>query len=157
MKKLFCLFLAALCLTGMLSAASAERSFEALFELFSSEDVFGEAVNIFDYVDENATEEVKVCFVIFLFDQENDMTIPILIGRNAENEEKYVQWIADFEPGAATMVYLLTTFADLKEISEEGVDLALNFSFDGGETMTTVDTPEAAQEVVAQLQSLAAP
>ena len=81
------------------------------------------------------------------------MTTAILIGRNAENDSKYFQWVTDYEPGATIMTFLLSKFADLKAVCEADVDFCISYSFDGGETMTEFDTAEAAEEFMAALSS----
>ena len=153
MKRMISLALAVLCLTGMMGltgGALAEKGFETLYELYCSEEAFGEPVAAYDYEGEN---DVKVCFPIFLFDTENDMTTAILIGQNAQGENKYFTWISDYEPGAVYMTFLLSKFADLKAICEKDVDFCVSFSFDGGENMTEFDTVEKAEAFMASLQS----
>ena len=160
MRKWMALMLAVICLTGMVTSAFAEPGFETLYELFCTEEVFGEPVAVFDYEPqeeetEETAEDVAVCFAIFLFDTEYDMSTIILIGSNAENEEKYIQWTSDYEPGATIMTFLVSRFAELKELCGKDVDLCISFSFDGGENMTDIATVEDAEAFTASLQQAA--
>ena len=152
MKKIISLILALTCAAGMTAGAFAETGFETLYGFYTSEECFGEPTATYDYQSEEEDgEETKVCFAIFLFDQEYDMSTMILIGRNEDGEEKYHQWVSDFDPGVSTMITLLNNFTLLKESCEEGVDFCISFSMDGGETMTDLDTEEKAQELLAGL------
>lgn len=146
MKKMICLLLVLACLCGTMLTAHAEKGFELLYGLFSSEEVFGEP----GMVREGDTE--PVCFAIFLFDPEYDITNVLLLGANEEGEGKYIQWQTDYEPGATIMTFLVTKFAALKAACEEGVDFCIAFSFDEGETMTEIDTIEAARDLMTVLQ-----
>ena len=160
MKKRIALMLAMICFAGMVLPASAEPGFETLYELFCTEEVFGEPVAVYDYEPqevetEETAEDVAVCFTVFLFDTEYDMSTIILIGNNAENEEKYIQWTSDYEPGATIMTFLVSQFAELKAMCDRNVDLCISFSFDGGENMTDIATVEDAEAFTASLQQAA--
>lgn len=152
MRRMMCLAMAAICLMCLSGGALAEKGFETLYGLYCSEEVFGEPTAVYDYEGEN---DVQVCFPIFLFDPENDMTTAILIGENAEGENKYMSWVSDYEPGTMYMTFLLSKFADLKAICEKNVDFCISYSFDGGATMTEFDTAKKAEEFLAALQSQA--
>lgn len=149
MKRVVCLLILLSCLAGTLSAASAEKGFEALYGLYCAEDVFGEPADTYDYENEGGS---GVCLAIFLFDPENDVTQAVLIGRNGRGEEKYHVWITDYEPGAAVMTFLLSQFEDFRALCEKDVDFCVSFSFDGGETMTDIDTAEKAEAFMSRLQ-----
>ena len=155
MKMTICMLMTILVLAGMMITASAETGFETLYALYCSEEEFGEPVAVYDYepTDDSgeAAEDVKVCFAIYLFDAESDMTQAILIGANELNEQKYVVWITDYEPGAMIMTFLLNQFKDLKELCGKEVDFCVSFSFDGGETMTDIDSAEAAAEFLSSI------
>ena len=149
MKKWISLMLAVLCLTGFAVNACAEKGFETLYELFCSEEVFDEP-------DMTADGDAQpACLVIFLFDQEYDITNVILIGCNEENAGKYVQWQTDYEPGVQVMTFLATRFSDFKTICGEDIDFCIAYSFDEGQTMHEIDTIEAARELMTTLQSTA--
>lgn len=150
MKKIFCILLTALCLTGMLASASAEKGFETLYGLYTSEDVFGEPGTVYDQEND---EGVRICFALFFFDTENDMTNVILIGENEQQENKYYAWTTDFEPGFQTMTFLLTKYAMLKETCEKDVDFCVACTFDGGETMAEFNSVEDADAFLALLQN----
>lgn len=150
MRKMICMLLTVLLLTGLLATASAEKGLETLYELYCQEDVFGEPAAVYDQEND---EGVRVCFAIFLFDTENDMTTAILIGENGEKENKYYQWITDYEPGATIMTFLLSQYANLKVICEKDVDFCVAFSFDSGEHMTEINSAEDAESFLENLQA----
>ena len=81
------------------------------------------------------------------------MTTAILIGENGEKENKYYQWITDYEPGATIMTFLLSQYANLKEICEKDVDFCVAFSFDSGEHMTEINSAEDAESFLENLQA----
>lgn len=149
MKKLISLLLVLLCLTGITVNVSAETGFETLYGLFCSEEVFDEPDMIAD------GDADPVCFAIFLFDPEYDITRVILIGCNEEGAGKYIQWQTDYEPGAQVMTFLVTRFADFKVLCGDDIDFCISFSFDEGQTMTNIDTLEAARNLMAALQDTA--
>ena len=125
-----------------------------------TEDVFGAPVAAYDYEPqeegtEETAEDVQVCFAIFLYDTEYDMTTVILIGANEEGEQKYIQWTTDYELGATMMTFLVSEFADLKAVCAENTDLCIAFSFDGGETMTEIATAEDAEAFTDAMQQSA--
>lgn len=149
MKKWICLLLALMCLFGIVMSASAEKGFETLYELFVSEEVFDEP----DSVGEGEPE--AVCFALFFFDPEYDITHVMLIGVDENGVGKRIQWQTDYEPGAQVMTFLVTRFAELKSVCEEGVDFCIAYSFDDGQTMNEIDTLEAAQQLMSTLQDTA--
>lgn len=160
MKKWICMLMSVLILAGAAASAFAETGFETLYGLFCTEEVFGAPVAVYDYEPqeegtEETAEDVQVCFALFLFDTEYDMSTVILIGANEENEQKYIQWTADYEPGATVMMFLISQFAELKALCAEGTDFCVSFSFDGGETMTDIATAEDAEAFTAALQQTA--
>ena len=131
MKKWICLLLALVCLCGIAVSASAEKGFETLYELFIDEEVFDEP----DSVGEGDPE--PVCFALFFFDPEYDITHVMLIGVD--------------ENGAGKMIQV-TKFAELKALCEEDIDFCIAFSFDEGQTMNEIDTLEAARQLMTELQ-----
>lgn len=159
MKKTMSQILTVVIIVCLAVSAAAETGFETLYGFYTSEECFGEPVAVFDYQSEEGEgeEEAKICFAIFLFDQEYDMTTAILIGRNKNGEEKYYQWTADLEPGVSTMFTLLANFEMLKSSCEEGVDFCISFSTDAGETMMDIDTREKAEEFLAGIEASSAP
>ena len=58
----------------------------------------------------------------------------------------------DFTLLQGDCVELLSQFAELEAMCDEGVDFCVSFSFDGGETMTDIDTVEKAEQLNAILQ-----
>ena len=62
------------CLTGVSVSASAEKGFETVYDLFSDEKAFGQPVAAEDIAE---TVE-KVCRVVFIFDPDNNLTMPVL-------------------------------------------------------------------------------
>ena len=159
MKKTICLLVMLACLAGTVLPAFAETGFEALYGLFCAEEAFGQPVSEYDYdsqeSDTGEDEDVSVCFVFFMFDTEYDTTGVILIGANAQAEEKYVQWITDNNMGATVMTFLISRFQEIKDMCAEGVDFCIAFSFNGGETMTEIATAEDAEAFTAALQQSA--
>lgn len=155
MKRTVSLILTVAMMACLAVNAAAETGFETLFGFYTSEECFGEPAAVYDYQSEEGEgqEEARVCFAIFLFDQEYDMTTAVLIGRNKDGEEKYYQWTADLKPGISTMVTLLANFEMLKSSCEEGVDFCISFSGDGGATMTDIDTAEKAKEFLAGMEA----
>ena len=159
MKKWMGLVLMVVCLAGMIVPAFGEAGFETLYSLFCTDELFGQPVAEYDYdsqqSDTGEDTDVKVCFAVFLFDTEYDMTTVILIGANEQGEEKYITWTTDYEPGATVMTFLISQYAELKALCAEGTDLCISFSFDGGETMTDIATAEDAEAFTAALQQAA--
>ncbi len=145
MKKMIALMMVLACVTGLASSAGAETGFMNLYELYSDEQVFGEPWQVYDMAEESETE--KICFAIFLFDPENDVAQTILIGADEEGLNKYYLWVTDYEAGATVMGLLINKFAELKAACDKDVDFCVSYSFDGGETMTDIDTEDAAEEL----------
>lgn len=150
MRKIICILLTVLFLTGMLAAASAEKGFETLYGLYTSEEAFGEPGAVYDQEND---EGVRVCFAIFMFDTANDMTNAILIGETEQQENKYYSWITDFNPGFQILTFLLTKYAELKETCEKDVDFCVACSFDGGETMAEFNSVTDAENFLSLLQA----
>ena len=150
MKKTICILLTVLLLTGMLTAASAEKGFETLYGLYTSEEGFGEPIAVYDQENDG---DVRVCFAIFMLDTEEDMTNAILIGETGQQENKYYSWIADFNPGFQMLTFLLTKYAVLKETCEKDVDFCVACSFDGGETMAEFNSVTDAENFLSLLQA----
>lgn len=154
MKKWVALMMVLVCVTGIAASAAAEKGFEALYGLYCDEKVFGEPWASYEMGEDAETE--KICFAIFLFDPDNDMTQAVLIGADAEGVNRYYTWGTGYENGAIMMSFLVSQFAALKETCDEGVDFCISYSFDGGENMTDIATVEAAEELTAILQQDAA-
>ena len=146
MKKWICLLLALVCLCGIAVSASAEKGFETLYELFIDEEVFDEPDNV------GEGDPEPVCFALFFFDPEYDITHVMLIGADENNVGKMAQWQTDYEPGAQVMTFLVTKFAELKALCGEDIDFCIAFSFDEGQTMNEIDTLEAARQLMTELQ-----
>ena len=135
---------------GICASTIAETGFETIYGLYCNEDVFGEPWAVYEMAEDAQTE--KVCFAIFLFEPDNDATQAILIGADPDGLNKYYTWTTGYEKGAVMMSFLLSQFAALKDGCDEGVDFCVSYSFDGGETMTDIDTVEKAEELTAILQ-----
>ncbi|MBR0268013.1 MAG: hypothetical protein IJQ71_11360 [Clostridia bacterium] len=167
MKKIISLLLVLACVLGPAAGAFAETGFETIYGLFCSEEAFGPV-----YEEKNRDEEmeyeaqanetlgeeeaVKFCFVIFYFAPEYDDTEVWLLGENAEGAGKLVKWRSDYEQGATIMMFMLSKFADFRGAIARDVDFAIAYSFDGGQTMNTYDTVEAAEEFTNMMETAAA-
>ena len=135
---------------GIGASALAETGFMTIYGLYTDEQVFGEPWAVYEMAEDAQTE--KICFAIFLFDPDNDATQAILIGADTEGLNRYYTWTTGYENGAVIMGFLLSQFAELEAMCDEGVDFCVSFSFDGGETMTDIDTVEKAEQLNAILQ-----
>ena len=149
MKKWIAWVLVLVCIAGITASAAAEWGFEAICGLYCDESAFGEPWAVYDMAE---GEDAKICFAIFLFDPDNDMTQVVLIGADAEGVNRYYTWTSGYEGGALMMSFLISRFADLQAMCDEGVDFCVSYSFDSGETMTDIATVEAAEELNAILQ-----
>jgi hypothetical protein len=152
MKKWVCILLTAI-LAACAVSASAEKGFETLFELYCSEEVFGQPAAVYDMAE---GENEKICLAIYMFDTEYDMTNVILIGADESGVNRYYTWVTDYQPGATTMTFLISRFAELKATCDKDVDFCISYSFDGGQTMTDIATVEDAEALTATLQQNAA-
>ena len=135
---------------GICAYAAAENGFVNLYGLYTDEQVFGEPWAVYVLAEDAQTD--KICFAIFLFDPDNYATHAILIGADTEGLNRYYTWTTGYENGAVIMGFLLSQFAELEAMCDEGVDFCVSFSFDGGETMTDIDTVEKAEQLNAILQ-----
>ena len=145
MKKWIALLTALVCMTGICGTALAEKGFETIYGVFCGEDVLGEPWQVYDLAEEAEAE--KICLVIFMFDPDNDMAMPVLIGADAGSVNKYYTWSTGYENGAMLFSFMLGRYAELKGVCEEGVDFCISYTFDGGETMTDIATVEQAEEL----------
>jgi hypothetical protein len=149
MKKWIALMMALVCMMGICGAVYAEKGFENTYGLFCDEQVLGQPWQVYDMAEESKTE--KICLVIFMFDPDNDMAMPVMIGADAEGLNKYYMWSTGYEKGAVLFSFLLSQYAELKDLCEEGVDFCISYTFDGGENMVDITTVEQAEEIYAVL------
>ena len=154
MKKWIALMMALVCMMGICGTAFAEKGFENIYGLFCDEQVLGQPWQVYDMAEESETE--KICLVIFMFDPENDMAMPVVIGADAEGLNKYYMWGTGYENGAVLFSFMLSQYAELKAMCEEGVDFCISYTFDGGENMVDIATVEQAEELFATLTQSAA-
>ena len=162
MKKMIGMMLVLALAAGTVCGALAETGYETLYALFADGETFGEPSVIREQeaaedtdlpaVDdaeaEAAQEGQTVCFAIFLFYPEDDITQAILIGTDEDGQSKMAEWLTDYETGAAVMTFLCGRFEELRAMMAEDVDFCISFSFDAGENMINIDTTEAAQELL---------
>ncbi|MBQ6399423.1 MAG: hypothetical protein IJI21_04810 [Clostridia bacterium] len=150
MRKWIAWMMIGICVLGMEASAWAETGFENLYGLYCDEQVLGEPWAVYEMAEDAQAE--KICLAIFLFDPDNDMTQAVLIGADAEGLNRYYTWTTGYENGVMIMGFLVSRFAELKDMCNDGVDFCVSFSFDGGETMTDISTVEAAEQLAAILQ-----
>ena len=167
MKKIISLLLVLACVLGLTAGAFAETGFETIYGLFSSDQAFGPVYEEKDRDQESEYEAqanetmgeedaAKFCLVIFYFAPDYDDTEVWLLGENAEGAGKLVKWRGGYEQGATIMMFMLSRFADFRGVIARDVDFAIAYSFDGGQTMNTYDTVEAAEEFTNMMETAAA-
>lgn len=154
MKKMIALLMTLVLVSGICAAAFAETGFETIYGMYCDEKVLGQPWAVYEMGEDAQTE--KILFAIFMFDPDNDMTMAVLIGADAEGANKYYTWGTGYETGAILMTFMLSQFEGLKATCDEGVDFCIGYSFDGGETMTEITTVEQAEQLTAILQQDAA-
>ena len=154
MKKWIALMMALVCMTGICGAAFAEKGFETIYGMLCNEQVLGQPWQVADLAEESETE--KICLMIFMFDPDNDITMPVLIGADAEGLNRYYMWGTGYENGAILFSFMLSKYEELKNDCEEGVDFCISYTFDGGENVTDITTAEQAEEIYAILTQGAA-
>ena len=150
MKKILCALLAVMFLACAAGAATAEKGFEAVYDLFCADEAFGEPAAVYDMVEGG---DEKICLIIFLFDTENDMTQAEIIGADGQGVNHFYLWVTDYEPGARMLVSLLERYAELQAGCDEGTDFCISYTFDNGQTMTDIPTAEYAERFVSLLRT----
>ena len=76
---------------------------------------------------------------------------PDLVNRLHENGVEFTSEI--IKEASPIMTFLLSQYANLKEICEKDVDFCVAFSFDSGEHMTEINSAEDAESFLENLQA----